>query len=209
MMLRLALVLCETAGRVLPVGRERWADAMIAELSQADDDRTALVFAGGCLIAAVRERVRDTDSQFVAGLWSIAVVTALFAVLRFACAARGVAVLVGGNDGMHEALLRQGADRALMANYESARPIVIGCFVVLGCAQLVAAWFLSREELRRFLFAWFFAFAVAGIAVVIQLSIVWNPDGVPSEFHALLLQAVAVPALCAWLRHRQGRSGRI
>ena len=175
----------------------------------AEDDRAALAYAGGCLLAAVRERARDVETQFVAGLWLIAAITGLLAVIQFACAARGIRVLLGARDGMHEALLRNGASPALIAGYEGARPIVIGCFVVLGCAHLTAAWFLSRAQFHRFLVAWCVALLVASVAVFIQLSIVWSADGVPSEFHALLLQAVALPALLAWSHGRRNYSGSI
>ena len=203
---RLAIGLCAAACRVLPAARRPWADAMIAELPHADSDRAALAFAGGCLLAALRERSRDIDTRFARGLWSIAVVTALFAILRLACAARGIEVLLGARDGMHDALAARGAGPALIASYEAARPLVIGCFLALGCAQIAAAWFLSRGQFHRFLVAWCVALVVASTAVAIQLSIVWTLDGVPSEFHALLVQAVAVPALFAWLRRQQSRS---
>ncbi len=208
MMRRLAVALCGAASRVLPASRRRWADAMVVELAHTDGDRAALGFAGGCLLAALHERVRDLDTRFAAGLWSIAVITALFAVLRISCAARGLAAIFGARDGMHEALAGQGASLALMTRYDAARPVVVGCFVVLGCAQLAGAWFLSRGQLQRSLVAWCVALIVATITVGIQLSIVWNLDGVPSEFHALLVQA-AVPALLIWFRRRQDRLGEL
>lgn len=208
MMRPLAVALCGAASRVLPASRNHWADAMIVELAHTDCDRAALGFAGGCLLAALHERIRDLDTRFAVGLWSIAVITALFAVLRISCAARGLAAIFGARDGMHEALAGQGASVALMARYDAARPVVAGCFIVLGCAQLAGAWFLSREQLHRSLVAWCVALIVATIAVGIQLSIVWNLDGVPSEFHALLVQAIAVPALLAWFHRRQSQLER-
>lgn len=209
MMYRLAFTLCRAAGHMLPAARKPWADAMTAELVHAEDDRAALAYAGGCLLAALRERLRDFDTRFAAGLWSIAVITGLFAVFQFACAAHGIRALLGARDGMREALLHQGASPALMASYEAARPIVIGCFIILGCTHLAAAWFLSRTQLHRFLITWSAALLVAGVAVTIQLSIVWSLDGMPSEFHALLMQAVALPALLAWSHGRHRYPGRI
>ncbi|WP_447725898.1 hypothetical protein [Sphingomonas koreensis] len=177
---------------------------MIAELSYAKDDRTALSFASGCLLAALRERARDTDTHVRGGLWSIAVATAFYAIVQIACAVRGVAVLFGAPDGMRDVLVRRGATSAMTANYEVARPIVVGCFLALGCVQLAIAWFLSRGQIRRFLIAWPIALLIAGIAVTIQLSVFWNVEGVPSEFHAPLMQAVAMAGLLAW-SHRQHR----
>jgi hypothetical protein len=80
MMHRLAYALCRVAGHMLPAARKPWADAMTAELSYTEDDHAALAYAGGCLLAALRERVLDFDTRFTAGLWSIAVITSLFAL---------------------------------------------------------------------------------------------------------------------------------
>lgn len=208
MMRHLAVALCEAAGRLLPATRKRWADAMIVELSHADDDRDALAFGAGCLHAALRERARDLDTRFAAGLWSIAVFTALFAVLRLECAARGIAVLLGARDGMRDLLAVQGASLALLARYDFARPAVTGCFVILGCAHLAGGWFLGQGQVRRFMAAWCVALVVAAFAVAVQLSVFWQLDGVPSEFHALLVQAIAVPALLAWFHRRQSQLER-
>ena len=202
---RLALILCNVATRLLPASRRSWADGMIAELSHADDARAALNFASGCLLAALRERARDADTHVMATLWAIAVVTAFYAVVQLVCAVRGVAVLFGAHDGMLDALLRNGASPTVIASYETARPIVVSCFLALGTVQLATAWFLSRRQILPFATAWCIALLIAGIAVAIQLSIIPNGAGVPSEFHALLMQAVAVPALLVWHHRRQHR----
>ena len=156
----------------------------------------------------MRERTRDADTQIGAGRWAIAVITALYAVVRLACAAHGLAALSGAADGMRDALLMQGGGPALAARYDAARPIVVGLFLALGCAQLATAWFLSRGQIRRFLAAWSIALLAAGSAVAIQLSILRQIEGIPSEFHALLVQAVAVPALLAWSHTRRRRRPR-
>ncbi len=193
-------LLCRLARRLLPTARQPWADAMAAELYQIDDDRDALAFAGGCLLAALRERIADVDTRFGAGLWSIAIVAALCAVIQLVCAARGVAVLFGARDGMRASLV---AAPDLLARYDAARPLVVACFLALGLAQLATAWFLSRDEMRRFVIAWALAMTIAGFAVLVQLSIIWQLDGVPSEFHALLIEAAAVPLLLGWYKRQQ------
>ena len=181
---------------------------MIAEVSQADDDRAALSFASGCVLTALRERARDVETLTCAGLWSVALLTALYAIDGLRCAARGLAVLMGAHDGMVAELVRLGAPPSVIAAYEAARPIVVGCLAALACAQFATAWFLSRGQMRRFLIAWSAAFLVAGLAVVIQLSVIWTLDGVPSEFHALLAQAIAVPGLFAWSESHRRKSHR-
>lgn len=207
MMRQFAIALCDIATFVLPVGRKPWGNAMAAELVHMDD-RAAFAFACGCMLTAARERARDFDTRFVAGLWSVSTVTGLFAILQIMCAVRGVRTLFGGPDGMRDALLRNyGAGSSLIATYELARPIVIGSFFLLSFAHIAAALFLLRAQLRRFLIAWFVAMLIAIVTVAIQLSIFWNLDGLPLEFHALLIQAVALSALLAWSdgRHIHGK----
>ncbi len=181
---------------------------MRAELAYAADARTAMTHARGCLIAAIGERGRDFATLFAAGMAGIALITAACAVTQIVCAARGIAVLLGAPDAMLAALMRgDGADAAMASAYHAAMPLVVTLFLLLGAIQLAAAWFLVRWRLRHFAVASALAALVASVAVTIQLSIVWTLDGVPSEFHALLVQVLALPLLLSWSggRHRRLR----
>lgn len=208
---RLSIALCDLAILVLPRPRKTWGDAMKAELSHIAEDGQVMTYASGCLVAAVKERALDFETRFSAALGVVALTSAAFGVFHVLCAARGVDALLGAPDGFLDALVRSGrADTHLVASYLSARPIVIACLFGLGVAHLAAACFLVRLELQRFTIAWCAALLIAIAAVVIQLSIVWSVDGLPSEFYALLVQAVGLPALLLWSngRHRHlGRTG--
>ena len=207
-MTRLAQALCALAARLLPPRHEAWGKAMRNELAYIGTDRDAVAHGLGCLAAAARERTTDFDTRFSAGLWAVALVGAGFACFHLACAARGVAVLSGANDGFLDALLRSGAaDTELVARYKAARPIVIGFLFGLGLAHLAAAWFVSRRQLRRFVAAWSVALLVATVAVIIQLSIVWNAEGLPSELVAVLVQAPALALLLLWSNGRHLKRG--
>jgi hypothetical protein len=206
---RLAFALCALAATILPARRRMWGEAMRAELWHIADPRSALSHAAGCLAAAARERARDFDTRFAAGLWSVALVSGAFAIFHISCAARGVDVLLGRPDGFLDALIRSGrADAGLVAAYRAARPVVIACLFALGFAQLAAAWLLFHRQLRRFVITWCAALASAIAAVAIQLSVVWTLDGVPAEFVALLFQAAALPMLLLWSNGRHRRLGR-
>lgn len=172
------------------------------ELAYIEANRDAVAHGFGCLAAALRERTLDFETRFGAGLWATALVGAGFACFHIVCAARGVAVLRGARDGFLEALLNNGADAGLVARYAAARPVVIACLFGLGLAHLIAAWFLSHGQFRPFLVAWTAALLAAALAVSIQLSIVWTADGLPSEFVALLAQAIAVASLLLWSNGR-------
>jgi hypothetical protein len=205
----LARSLCNLAAWLLPARRKTWGNAMCEELAYIGAGREAIAHGFGCVAAAARERMLDFETRFAAGLWAAALVGAAFASIHLVCAAHGIAVLRGAPDGFLEALMRHGADAELVARYEAARPIVIACFFALGLSQLAGSWFLSRRRLRQFGFAWCAATLVAAVAVVIQLSVVWTPVGLPSEFVAVLIQALAVPLLLLWSngRHLEGRKG--
>jgi hypothetical protein len=208
---RLTHALCELAMLLLPARRQSWGEAMKAEVSYIGDAASALAHAGGCVIAAARERVTDFDSRFAAGLGLVALVGAAFGVFHIVCASRGVEVLFGARDGFLDSLVRaQRATPELVARYEDARPIVIACLMSLGLAHLWAAHFLIRRAWRNFLLTWCCALLIAIVAVVIQLSVVWSAGGLPSEFVALLIQAVALPLLLLWSngRHRPDRSSQ-
>ena len=165
-----------------------------------------MLHASGCLVAAIKERAVDFESRFAAGLWSVSLVSGAFAFVHLRCASRGIAVLFGArDDGFLESLLRSGADEALVASYHAAMPFVIGSLYALGLAHVAAAYFLFRQQLRKFVFAWCAALLAASMAMAIQLAIVWSPEGLPSEFVALLVQAVALPTLLLWSRGRHLR----
>lgn len=202
---RLAYALCDLAILVLPRGRIVWGEAMKAELAYVGDGAAVLAHAGGCIVAATKERLLDFDARFAAGLWTLTLLSMSFAIFHIACASRGVDVMLGGRDGFLTALVRSGkATPELIASYHAAMPFVIACLFALGIAHLAGSYFLLRREWDRFLFAWCGALLAASAAVVVQLSVVWSSDGLPSEFIALLVQAIALPMLLLWSngRHR-------
>ena len=206
MMHRLAYALCDLAIILLPPGRRLWGKAMKAELAYVDDIASALTHAGGCVVAAAKQRLSDFDARFTVGLGTLALLSAGFGIFHIACASRGVDVLLGRPDGFLVTLVRSGrASPELIASYHAAMPIVIGCLFALGFAHLGASYFLLRRQWRRFLIAWCAALVAAIIAVAVQLSVVWSEDGLPSEFFALLIQAVALPVLLLWSNGRYRR----
>ncbi len=208
-MSRFAALLGKAAVRVLPVSLKPWGTAMTAELDYIGNERAAIRYSAGCLMAAIQERARDFETRFSAGLWSIAAVSAAFALFHAYCGTRGVQVLLGRPDGFLDSLVRSGrADAVVIASYRSAMPIVIACLLALGAAHLAAAYFLVRRRLRGFLVAWCSACGIAAFAVTIQLSIVPAGDELPSEFFALLIQATSLSLLLLWSNGQHGRSRR-
>lgn len=56
---RLALALVRRVDRLLPTSRLAWAKSMQAELDHLQDDRVALAWAIGCIVAGSRERINS------------------------------------------------------------------------------------------------------------------------------------------------------
>ena len=121
----------------------------------------------------------------------------------YAPALVGLQVMLGKQDDLLPKLqMIEPANVALATGYHAAMPFIIGLFFGLGASQLLAAYFLSRLQLGRFLAAWCAGLMIASVAVTIQLSIIWTLDGLPSEFFALRIQALAVPVLVLWSNGR-------
>jgi hypothetical protein len=201
---RLTALLNAATLRVLPSSRREWGEAMSAELAYIDD-RAALVHAGNCVLAAVGERVRDFETRFSAAVGLVAMATVVFALDQLGCAMRGVQVLLGRSDGMLALLVSRGAGPELVARYQTTRPLVVTCLVALGAIHLLGAWLLLRRRWRPFLAVWSAALAVAVCAVWLQLRVVWSLDGVPSEVNGVLVQAVSLSLILAWVDGRRPR----
>ena len=88
---RLAHLLVQHACRVMPRSRRSWADAMAGEVSHVDDDRRALRWAIGCVLAAHRERIRELHMM---DLMIVRVVIALLILFKAFGAAFATAMTV-------------------------------------------------------------------------------------------------------------------
>ena len=98
MMRNLALLLSSLAERALPPDREEWGAAMGAEVEHIEEHWAALAFSLGCVSAALKERAKHVPSLAVAGLWSLAFITAASATYHLGCAVRGTGIVLGSPD---------------------------------------------------------------------------------------------------------------
>lgn len=204
MIRRLATFTCEIASHILPPSRAPWRPAMMAEVASIDDDRDAARFAVGCLVAGVRVRLADADTRFTLGLRSLALVSALAAVAHIGLGWRGAQLLATGPDDFFTVLQAANPGHPISrAAFDAAMPVVATCFVLLGIAHACGGWLLLRGQLGRFAIAWSAGLLFAATAVAVQLSVVWSLDGLPSEFAALLVQMLGLPALLLWSQARR------
>lgn len=208
MMRRIAVMAGDLAGHVLPSSRSHWHAAMIAEVASIEDDRDAAGFAFGCLVAGLRERLADIDTRFSAGIGVLALVGMTAAAVHFTLGWRGASMSATGR--AHFFKLLQAADPGQpisRAAFDTAMPIIAGCFLMLALAHLCGAWLLLRGRLREFACAWAVGLFFAVIAVAVQLAVVWSLDGLPSEFIASLVQIIGLPALLHLSRARRDAQG--
>jgi hypothetical protein len=193
----LALLLSRIAQRALPPGREEWCAAIGAEVENVEGRLARLSFSASCLRAALKERARHGPSVALAGLWSVALLTAALALFQLGCAVRGATIVLGAPDPYLQALLNgTPTERAIGGAYHAATPALVACLAGLALTQLVGACLLACRRWRPFVLASWVALATC---VLMAFVITWVGLSSPSlalQFAALILQAVVVPLLC-------------
>ncbi len=127
----LALTLVRLAARILPDHRRAWGEAMAAEVTAIDAPRDALLFAAGCLWAALSERITFVKAFVFAGRLGVGLVTLLY----------GLAFLYFMNNGL-------GRDSPPLH-----LPFLLGWQAAMGIGYLAAAGFLVFWRPRPFLWA--------------------------------------------------------
>ena len=131
---RIALALMGYAARVCPSTRGSWAKAMQSELPQIENDREALVWAGGCLFAAVTMRIQRWKKIGLAGLL-------VLAVLIPACWWAGRRTYI--SPGTHQ-IIRQDSVVGAIAGF-----LVFVAVAMAGVVALVRACYCNYRQAAR------------------------------------------------------------
>ena len=126
-----ALSLARLTIQILPPHRRAWGKAMAAEVAAIDDPTDALVFAAGCLWAALSERISLMKAFVFAGRLGVALVTVLYALSFLYFTSNGL-----GRD-----------------NPPPHLPFLLGWQVSTGLSHLAAAGFLVFWRPKPFLWA--------------------------------------------------------
>jgi hypothetical protein len=137
------------AGRCLGASRREWRLAMQAEFEEAVDDGKPLAFAAGCLIAAWREMVSESEGRLMLTTYALALGLLLpMAALQFEQAIACFMLL--GKD-LPEGMLTTSAGRNpyLIWSQNSAVPALVFLRLLLGVAQLCLAWVLLDGDWPR------------------------------------------------------------
>jgi hypothetical protein len=143
----LARALVALAAACLGEARRDWAAAMAAELEAAVADRRPLAFAGGCLVAALRQMPRAAEGRLQLAAHAIALgVIVPAAGLQLVCAIG----LSSGESGLFGVTGVAGAEDPLLAHVQlRALPALLVPWVLTGIGHIQLAWRLLDRDWTR------------------------------------------------------------
>ncbi len=140
--------LLSLASRSLGSDRRTWAMAMEAEFEEAVEDGKPMMFAIGCLIAAWREIGKHSEGRLIVASYALALGLLIpMAVLQFQQAVSFLPLVESSPVGIPGA----GAEPNpyLIWSQNSAIPILLITWILLGMAHLCLAWMLVDGDWPR------------------------------------------------------------
>lgn len=129
------------ARQCLGAERGEWALAMQAEFEAACEDGKPLAFAIGCLAAAGGQMVQHGEGRRTLAGYALALSLLVPMALLYFRQALGLARLAA-----HAALLAPGQNPYLVWSQNSAVPVLLILWLVLGLAHLCLAWDLLEGD---------------------------------------------------------------
>lgn len=131
--------------------RREWALAMQVEFETAAAEGKPLLFAIGCLMAALRELVTHEEGRFVLTNYALALGLMIpMAALQIGCAVLGLPYLYAEQDGLRGALAAGGAPEIAMRSvYQAAVPSLALLLLLLGVGHLRIAWVMLERDWSR------------------------------------------------------------
>lgn len=136
------------ASRSLGSDRRTWAMAMEAEFEAAVEDRRPFLFALGCLFAAWREIGKHSEGRLIVATYALALgVLIPMAAMQFQQAVGFLSSAEGPPFGNPSA--SDGPNLYLIWSQNSAIPILLITWLLLGMAHLFLAWMLVEGDWPR------------------------------------------------------------
>jgi len=146
--LALSRALLSLASRSLGSDRRTWAMAMEAEFETAVEDRRPFMFALGCLFAAWREIGKRSEGRLILANYALALGLLIpMAALQFQQAVGFLSLAEGPPFGVPRA--GDGPNLYLIWSQNSAIPILLITWLLLGMAHLCLAWMLVEGDWPR------------------------------------------------------------
>lgn len=135
------------AGRCLGTHRQDWALAMDAEFEAAIEDGKPFAFAIGCLIAAWREMIRQSEGRLVLTNYALTLGLILpMAALQFG---QVIGLRMPFERLLPSALIGAQGNPYLILSLNSALPILAILWLLLGAAHLRLAWVFLEGDWSR------------------------------------------------------------
>ena len=136
------------ASRSLGSDRRTWAMAMEAEFEAAVEDRRPFLFALGCLFAAWREIGKHSEGRLIVATYALALgVLIPMAAMQFRQAVGFLSSVDGPPFGNPSA--SDGPNLYLIWSQNSAIPVLLITWLLLGMAHLFLAWMLVEGDWPR------------------------------------------------------------
>lgn len=136
------------ASRALGSDRRTWAMAMEAEFEAAVEDRRPFLFALGCLFAAWREIGKHSEGRLIVATYALALgVLIPMAAMQFRQAVGFLSSADGPPFGNPSA--SDGPNLYLIWSQNSAIPVLLITWLLLGMAHLFLAWMLVEGDWPR------------------------------------------------------------
>ncbi len=136
------------ASRSLGSDRRTWAMAMEAEFEAAVEDRRSFLFALGCLFAAWREIGKHSEGRLIVATYALALgVLIPMAAMQFQQAVGFLSSADGPPFGNPSA--SDGPNLYLIWSQNSAIPVLLVTWLLLGMAHLFLAWMLVEGDWPR------------------------------------------------------------
>jgi hypothetical protein len=139
--------LLKVAGRCLGTDRQGWALAMEAELEVAIEDGKPFAFAIGCLIAAWREMIQQSEGRLALANYALAFGLVLpTATLQFG---QAMGFRMPYEPLSYGLLVATGRNPFLLSSLNSALPGLMILWLVLGGTHVRLAWVLVEGDWPR------------------------------------------------------------
>ena len=177
---RIAAVLMRHAARIMPAARASWSAAMESELAHIANDKVALRWALGCVLAGYRERMREMLQTWYARS-ALACLIVLLALREFFAPALIIAYRLQYLGLAHFLGLRTAGDdyRRLIPVMDATPSWVVGLWVAAGLLYLIALWQMLRRKRTSYLL--FFLGCMLDLAGVLAIRSIEASTGVIVE----------------------------
>jgi hypothetical protein len=179
--------------------RREWACAMRGEFDAAVEDRRALGFATGCLVAAWREMPGQAEGRFALANYAFALCLMLpVALLQFEYVA-GLPFLAPGQAGPLGMLAQHSMQDPYSAGaYLAAIPSLLVLWVLLGIGHLRLAWALLDRNWPQAIKRAAFNVAVSATLVIFTVVLFLDDAGAGWQAIVSAVELGAIHAFSIW-----------